>query len=200
MSEFFYRLIHESGVVEPTVDDRKNIEDVFKATNLNQIRNIVRTGVYQIFGYKSDEDDPYQEIVLYVGKTKTRDVGIRVHEQLTDPNKTFLTNIKNAGYGFCSKKNEYDLLQEKENTVHVTRVEILVFQHSRKGEAGRDITEILLINSGEEYPPFNDEYTDSTPKKRSGELENRGLYKHTEYSGMSKEEMKAEGIHIEEKE
>lgn len=194
MSEFFKNLINTSCVEEPKDGDKYKFDNVY--SNLEEISKIVRTGVYQIFGLRSDKSDPNEEELLYVGKTKTRDVGIRVHEQLNDRNRTFRKNIYDSGYSFfCEQRNIYDILKDKVKAVYVTRVEILVFPHSLKGEAGRDITEILLINSREKHPIFNIEFTDSTPKERLKEEEKKSLFEHTEYSGMSREEMKLEGVY-----
>ena len=192
--DFFLKLLAEAQVEGPKKEDRtKKYINVFEPDVLDEIMQLERTGVYQLFGFRSDHD---VEELLYVGKSKKRDIGVRVYEQLKTAKATFRGNIKKANYIFCEDKEKYEKLKDVEKVVYVERVEVTTFPHSSKAEVGRDITEILLIHSKEKLPIFNNEFTDSSTNERLSEEENFDLFKHQHYDGVAPEEIESEGLNV----
>jgi hypothetical protein len=190
LMDFFVDLIKQSNVEPPKENDTYNLYNVFDSKMLEQIKKIERTGVYKILGLRSNKDEV--EELLYVGKSKKRDVGVRLHEQLTVKSQTFRKNVKNAGYILCEDKSYYNKIKDSKLAVYVSKVEVLVFPHSEKGEAGRDIAEILLIHSQANPSFFNIEFTDSRPKERLNKEEKEALFKDQEFYGISKLEVEEE--------
>lgn len=156
-------------------DFKKEVQRIKKEQN-------GKPGVYIMWGYtgkeanelikknlaiNSENDHLKYETCIYIGKSIK--VGQRVYDQLYNKSLSqIIPNAEKKGFEIANinplriegrHNEERDPDGEfEDNKIYISDIDIITFDESNRGLAGRDVCEILLIQETDTYPLLNKQF------------------------------------------